>query len=255
MKNITRKCEKKFRYPEGITIRPDDKVVVADFNEKVMIFDKDLNLVSTLGQGNGDSKLNNPVDVAVNRTVVAVSDWNDHVVKLFSLQGDYRTKFGSEGSGDGLFYNPQGLCFNSNGLLYVVDGGNYRVQVFDRDRFVFKFGSRGRNSGQFQNPYNIAVDSGDLVYVTDFSDDGGIIVFSKNGHFIKKIDCNNPYAICIAPYDYIISGIDNVLTVFSPAHQPIIKFNAPCKRLNLIRGIAINNSGTIFVTKDNYYKS
>ena len=60
-------------------------------NKEVIIFDKDLKLIRTFGQGSGDSKLNNPEGLTVNLgvTVIAVSEWNDHVVKLFSLQGDY----------------------------------------------------------------------------------------------------------------------------------------------------------------------
>ena len=46
------------------------------------------------------SKPNNPVGVAVGHNVIAVSDWDDHVVKKFSLQGDYLSKFGSK---DGQF--------------------------------------------------------------------------------------------------------------------------------------------------------
>ena len=59
------------------------------------------------------------------------------MVKTFTLQGDYLSKFGSYGSGDGQFNYPQGLTFNSKGQLYVVDYGNHRVQVFDGNRKKF----------------------------------------------------------------------------------------------------------------------
>ena len=190
------------------------------------MFDKDLKLIRTFGQSSGDSKLNDPVGVAVGHNVIAVSEWNDHVVKKFSLQGDYLLKFGSRGSGDGQFINPYGLCFNSKGLPYVVDNNNCRVQVFRENVFLFKFGSRGRNPGQFQSPCYIAVDSSDQVYVTDYSDDGGINVFSGDGHFIKRINCKLPYAICIAPDDHIIARVNEhySITVFNPTHECIGKF-------------------------------
>ena len=100
----------------------------------IIKLDKDLR---TCGQGSGDSKLSYPVGVAVGHNVIAVSEYNDHVVKKFSLQGDYLSKFGSHGSGDGQFTNPLSLC--SKGLLYVVDRGNCRVQVFRENVFLFKF--------------------------------------------------------------------------------------------------------------------
>ena len=66
-------------------------------------------------------------------------------MKKFSLQGDYLPKFGSHGSGDGQFNGPKGLCFNSKGLLYVVDQNNHRVQVFKENMFLSKFGSKDIN--------------------------------------------------------------------------------------------------------------
>ena len=239
-----------------ITTGENDEVVIADKdNKEVIIFDKDLKLIRTFGQGSGDSKLNYPAGVAVANNIIAVSEWNDHVVKKYSLQGDYLSKLGSHGSGDGQFDNPRGLCFNSKGLLYVVDCSNYRVQVFrENNVFLIKFGSKGLNPGQFQNPRYVAVDSSDQVYVTDYSNDGGISVFSEDGHFIKKINCNNPWAIGIAPDDYIITGdhSNHVLTIFSPTHELIAKFGVCGKekgQFNNIHGIAINNSGTIFITE------
>ena len=254
---VTHYGGKEFNYPHDVAIGPIDEVVIVDRdNKEVIIFDKDLKLIRTFGQGSGDSKLNYPVGVAVGHNVIAVSDWNDHVVKKFSLQGDYLSKLGSCGSNDGQVNNPQGLCFNSKGLLYVVDRSNCRVQVFRENVFLFKFGSKGHNPGQFQDPRYIAVDSSDQVYVTDNSNDGGISVFSEDGHFIKRINCNNPFIICIAPDDHIIARVNdqNSITVFSPTHECIAKFGVCGKekgQFKLILGMAINNSGTIFVTEAN----
>ena len=251
---ITHYGGKKFNCPFAVSHGPKDEVVILDKRNKELItFDKDLKLIRTFGQGNGDGKLNCPVGVDVHRDVIAVSELHDCVVKRFSLQGDYLSQFGSCGSGDGQFSYPQGLCFNSKGLLYVVDHGNCRVQVFRENVFLFKF---GHNPGQFQDPFCIAVDSSDQVYVTDYSDgydDGGISVFSEDGHFIKRINCNRPHAICVAPDDHIIARVDNYysIAVFSPTHECIAKFGEYGEengQYSLITGIAINNSGTIFVT-------
>ena len=250
---VTHYGGKKFNCPSGVSIGPNDEVVIIDRdNKEVIIFDKNLKLIRTFGQGSGDSKLSYPLGVAVGHNVIAVGEWDDHVVKKFSLQGDYLSKFGSCGSGDGQFDGPQGLCFNSKGLLYVVDHGNWRVQVFRENVFIFKFGSKGHNPGEFQWPRYIAVDSSDQVYVTDDSDDGGISVFSEDGHFIKRINCTYPYAVCIAPDDHVIIGVDDILTVFSPTHECIGKFGVHGEgkgQFRDIRGIAIKNSGNIFITE------
>ena len=202
---VTHYGGKKFIAPCNVAIGPNDEVVVVDRdNKEVIIFDKDLKLIRTFGQGSGDSKLNCPEGITVDYNVIAVSDYRDHVVKKFSLQGDYLSKFGSHGRGDGQFNNPQGLCFNSKGLLYVVDRSNHRVQVFRGNVFLFKFGSKGPNPGQFKNPSYIAMDSSDQVYVADYDDDG-VHVFSDNGHFIKKMYCSKPFSVCIAPDEHLIT--------------------------------------------------
>ena len=254
---VTHYGGKKFSWPQGIAIGPSNEILIADFvNKEVITFDKDLKLIRTFGQ---DSKLNLPVCVAINRNIIEVSDFSDHVVKIFSLQGDYLSKFGSHGSEDGQFNYPYGLSYNSKGLLYVVEYGNCRVQVFRDNMFLFKFGSSGHSPGQFKQPNHVAVDSSDQVYVTDNTDDGGISVFSEDGHFIKKINCNSPFTICIAPNDYIITKVNNDhgLTVLSPTHKLIAKFGMNGKEkgeFNGIYGIAINNSGTIFVTEWNNHR-
>ena len=249
---------KKFNALRSVAVGPNDEVVVVvvDYgNKKVIIFDKDLKLIRAFGQGSGDSKVNYPASVAVSYNVIAVSDFVNHVVKKFSLQGDYLSKFGSHGSGDGQFNIPQGLCFNSKGLLYVVDRYNYRVQVFRENVFLFKFGSKGPNSGQFKDPCYIAMDSSDQVFVTDCVANG-ISVFSEDGHFIKKVNCNKPFAIVIAPDDHLITSDhgNDVLNVFSPTHELVAKLGVRHNakgEFSAIIGIAINSSGTIFVTEYN----
>ena len=250
---ITNYGMEKFVQPCDVTMGSNDEVIILNFGTKeVIILDKDRNLITKIGQGNGDSKLKSPMCVALGGNVIAVSDDGDDVVKKYSLQGDYLSKFGSSGTTDGHFDGPQGLCFNSQGLLYVVDYNNGRVQVFRENVFKFKFGSKGHNPGRFQKPRCIAVDSNDQLYVTDSCDDGGIYVFSEDGRFMKKINCKKPFSIGIAPDDYIITHDDNyVLTVFSPTHELIAKLGVhdnKKRQFNYIFGIAIDSSGTIFVT-------
>ena len=63
---VTHYGGKKFNFPHDVAIGPNDEVVIVDRNNKeVIIFDKDLKLIRTFGQGSGDSKLNRPVGVAV----------------------------------------------------------------------------------------------------------------------------------------------------------------------------------------------
>ena len=40
-------------------------------------------------------------------------------------------QWGSEGGGDGQFYDSQGIAIDSSGNVYVADSGNNRIQKFD----------------------------------------------------------------------------------------------------------------------------
>ena len=77
-------------------------------------------------------------------------------------------KFGSYGSGDAQFINPERVAIDSSGNLYVADFGNNRVQKFTSDGFfITKWGSQGSGDGQFINPIGIAVDKSGNIYVAD----------------------------------------------------------------------------------------
>jgi len=76
--------------------------------------------------------------------------------------------WGSNGSGDGQFVNPRGVAIGPDGLIYVADSGNNRIQVFDQDgNFLLKWGDPGSEPGQFNEPWGIAVASDGTVFVTD----------------------------------------------------------------------------------------
>ncbi|XP_065903172.1 E3 ubiquitin-protein ligase TRIM71-like isoform X2 [Dysidea avara] len=250
---------KKFKCPHNLAIATNDDVIMLDYtnhDDFVVIMDKNLKLVRTFGQGSGDGKLRNPLGVAVGHDVIAVSEWSNHVVKKFTLERYYLSKFGSHGNGNGQFNHPHGLTFSGKGTLYVVDHFNCRVQVFDdKNKFLFKFGSKGFNPGEFQKPCYISLDSSNQVYVTDWRFGGGIVMFSEYGNFIKKINCIAPYSICLTPDDYIITDAGDCLTVFSPTHKLLIKCTRGSQigQFQDIRGVTINSIGTIFVSEGDMY--
>jgi DNA-binding beta-propeller fold protein YncE len=50
--------------------------------------------------------------------------------QVFSADGQFLAKWGSEGSGDGQFRGPGDIAVNASGNVYVAEWGNHRVQVF-----------------------------------------------------------------------------------------------------------------------------
>ncbi|NIP86573.1 MAG: 6-bladed beta-propeller, partial [Planctomycetales bacterium] len=76
--------------------------------------------------------------------------------------------FGNAGTGNGQFTTPRAVAVGPDGLLYVADSGNNRIQVLDPEgNFVRAWGSAGSGPGQFQEPWGIAVSDAGRVYVAD----------------------------------------------------------------------------------------
>ena len=235
----------------------DDIVIVDDGNKCVVVLDNKLNLLKVIGQGSGNSRLVSPDGVAVTDNIIAVSDYDSHQVKKYSLQGELLSVIGCYGNKNGQFNHPRGLAFNNNKLLYVVDGWNYRVQVFQQDdTFAFSFGNRGSNPGQFQCPVRIAIDpKNNNVLVTDYYANG-VHVFTDRGQFIQTINSNSPYAITISPTGYLITGHhgDNRIRVWSPTYQLINQFGKKGSKQGEFYGtcgMSMDSSGTIYVAEYN----
>jgi tripartite motif-containing protein 71 len=51
-------------------------------------------------------------------------------IQKFHSNGNFITKWGSEGSGNGEFDYPQDIVVDSQGNVYVADEDNQRIQVF-----------------------------------------------------------------------------------------------------------------------------
>ena len=246
----------KFGRLNDVAIAPTGEVVIVDHDNKcVVVLDDKLKLLKVIGQGSGNSRLVNPYGVAVTDNVIAVSDWDSHQVKKYSLQGELLSVIGCHGNKNGQFKIPRGLAFNNNKLLYVVDGWNYRVQVFQEDNtFAFSFGKKGNNAGQFRWPVRIAFDPNNNVLVTDITANC-IHLFTHDGHFIQTINSYRPYAITISPTGYLITGHrgdDNKIRVWSPTYQLINQFGKSGSKQGKfydINGMAIDSSGTIYVAE------
>ena len=99
-----------------------------------------------------------PDEIAVGNDSLYISDPLNHMVHQFSLtDGVCVTSFGGKGSETGCFDRPNGLCVAQDGLLYVCDSDNHRIQVFNKHLcFRRKFGEMGTEKGCFLWPSNIA---------------------------------------------------------------------------------------------------
>ena len=143
--------------------------------------------------GDGDGQFNIPAGIAMYRDgTIVVADTFNHRVQVFSPNGTFLFKFGSEGSGTGEFSYPLGVSLTRDGRIIVADTFNHRVQVFHPNgTHALTFGSEGRGTGEFWRPAGavqgwsndfIVADTGNHRVQTFFSNGTFAFMFGSRGN-------------------------------------------------------------------------
>jgi DNA-binding beta-propeller fold protein YncE len=178
--------------PLGIDVDGSGNLYVADASNRVVhVFDRDGKYVLKIGDGKQFDRLSSVTVDRDGARLYAVDiggvQSENHRVRVFDAKtGVFLMDIGKRGSGNGEFNLPRDLAIGRDGRLYVVDGGNFRVQIFDRDgKYISSFGKVGKQMGDFARPKEIAADADGNVYVADtafgnfqiFDPDGELLMF------------------------------------------------------------------------------
>ena len=107
------------------------------------------------------------------------------------------------GGGAGPLSLPSDVAVN-NQRVYIVDGGNHRVVVFDHQgKYLFAVGSEGERAGQFSSPVGIDVGDDGRIYVAD-KDNHRIQIFSKDGKYLKGFQVKSEGKL-VRPIDLVVT--------------------------------------------------
>ncbi len=221
--------------PLGIAVDRKGTVYVVDNRlKRIAVYDRDGNYLYAMG---GSQVMDRPagIDVDPAGTRAYVVDVggvgsDNHKIHVFDItQRRFLRDIASRGREPGQLNLPRDVKLGPDGLLYVSDGGNFRVQVFTTDgRFLRSWGKAGMRFGQFSRPKGISVDSSGNVFVVDaafgnfqiFDSEGDLLLFIGNrseqdggGVFMLPagidIDANNRM--------YVVDQFFKKLEIFRPA--------------------------------------
>jgi DNA-binding beta-propeller fold protein YncE len=149
----------------GITIGPDDSVwLTDDGHHTIRQFTADGRLLLTIGDpdrpspAHGGQPFNRPTHVALcPRTGdVYISDgYGNSRVHKYDPKGRLLSSWGEPGTDPGCFNIPHNIATDAEGLVYVADRENHRVQVFDaHGRYQHQIVNLHRPCGLFADPAN-----------------------------------------------------------------------------------------------------
>ncbi len=166
-----------FRRPHGITIGPDGSLwLTDDLHHTIRQFSPKGKLLLTIGDPDQPSTLqggkpfNRPTHVApCPRTGdLYISDgYGNSRVHKYDPRGHHLFSWGEPGTDPGCFNLPHNIATDSEGLVYVADRENHRVQIFDgKGHYLGQWNNLHRPCGLFADRRN-----GGLFYVGELGSD------------------------------------------------------------------------------------
>ena len=205
-----------FTRPHGITIGPDDAVYCTDdLGHTIRKFTPDGTLLMTLGTPGQPSDtgatsidyrtirhagppFHFPTNVALSSAgeMYITDGYGNARVHKFDAAGRLLFSWGEPGSGAGQFHVPHGIAVDKEGIVYVADRENSRIQRFTPDgKFLSEWTDVAR-------PCQVFIDDAGRVYVAELgyragmwpgtrapSDDatgGRLSIFDSTGRLIAR---------------------------------------------------------------------
>ena len=170
-----------FNRPHGITIGPDDSVYcVDDLDHTVHKFTPEGRRLLSLGKSGCPSDTGAtsidyrtirysgpPFHFPTNLAIAPSGDWDisdgygNARIHKYAPDGTLLLSWGEPGSGPGQFHVPHGIAVDRNGVVYVADRENSRLQLFSPDgKFLTEWKDIAR-------PCQLAIDDAGRVYVAE----------------------------------------------------------------------------------------
>ena len=134
-------------------------------------------------------------------------------IDVFDAAGEHVGHVGERGNQFGMFDRPKGVALDSAGHIYVVEGMNDVVQIFDASgRLLLVFGGSGAGDGQLWLPTGITI-ADDMVYVA-YSANRRVQVFE--GLCIARKSSGSRKTFTVRKVSYGV-GVERIFPTHSPS--------------------------------------
>lgn len=141
--------------------------------------------------------------------------------------------------------HPSDVAISDEGLVYVLDGVNNRVVVFDYyGEYLYEFGKGGSGEGEFNMPLGLSLDREGNVYVAD-SGNHRIVVLTSKGDFLYELQVPPEGTKNPDPTDTIVDDRRKLLYMVDNENHVIYTYNL--RRKHFVRSIGEMGLGKIKV--------
>ena len=115
-----------FDYPRDLCFASDGFLYITDRNNsRICVYDKDGKFIRKFTTTCKPTCID-----ATDCGHLTISSWKSNKVMIYTTGGDLVHVFGEHGGESGQFVHPDGVSVDSDGLIYIADYGNHRIQVF-----------------------------------------------------------------------------------------------------------------------------
>jgi DNA-binding beta-propeller fold protein YncE len=141
----------------------------------------------------------------------------------------------------GEFTKPTDVSVSKNGLIYVVDGVNNKIKVFDpKGKFLFSFGKEGSGRSEFRSPLGMDIDNEGRVYIAD-SGNHRVQILEAKGDFIGEIKLPRHNDHPADPTDVAVDDLNNKCYIVDNDNHQVLAYDL--SRLKLLKTYGSHGTG------------
>jgi DNA-binding beta-propeller fold protein YncE len=205
--------------PGGLGCSKQERLFLAiDRQERAIRFFSGESVVQTLAIPNWD-----PVAVDADpKGYFWVLDRSRESLLKMTRWGEVLLVIGSEGRSPGLFMRPTDVAVSPQGLVYVTDHGNGRVQIFDSNGTFVNLLGRGGTSELIKSPRAVTIGRDGIIYVLDdkkktvtlYSPDG--LPLKEYNERMRNVEFKDPVSLAVTPNElFVLDAGSKEVKIFS----------------------------------------